>query len=173
MGSTQILSARNPVCKDKLETCQLKKLYRQIFRIHASSNGGEIISGFKQNANAFYKTIKLSYSGHFPLTLAPDDVWLAIAKGVSLNINYNAKKLRAKFVQHEGKKDITILGDQFCLHPHNKEMKQIMDYDFPPLSWSGCVDALVNDVERKTYQNISKIFTCDFSTTTLHIVVNM
>lgn len=91
MGSTQILSTRNPVCKERQTICQLEKLYEREFHIYASSNG-DIIN--MHTRNAFYETVKLAYSQHMPLTLAPDDVWLTIAKGVSLHINYNAEKLR-------------------------------------------------------------------------------
>jgi len=45
----------------------------------------------------------VSFCFHYPLTLSPDMIWLLIVQGVAEHVNANASKLRAEFVQHQGR----------------------------------------------------------------------
>jgi hypothetical protein len=45
------------------------------------------------------------------LVLRPDDVWLAITTQFSLYVKRHAEKLRAKFVKHDGKKNLMVWND--------------------------------------------------------------
>lgn len=64
---------------------------------------GELESGL-------FGAIHMAYSGHYCLHLRPDDIWLAIAQGVSAHLQYkdNAEKYRHVFVDHEGKETISV-----------------------------------------------------------------
>lgn len=64
-----------------------------------------VTAGGWQLESGLFKSIKMAYSGHYRLHLRPDDVWLAIAQGVSTHLTYqdNAEKYRKVFVDHEGK----------------------------------------------------------------------
>ena len=57
--------------------------------------------------NAFLESILLSYVHHLPLILAPDDVWTVIMQGFGIHMEKNGEKLRHKFVDFEGKKELS------------------------------------------------------------------
>ena len=56
-------------------------------------------------ANLFIGTIFISYSNHYSLELSVKDIWVTIAKGVSIHLNQNAKNVRQFFVTHKKQKD--------------------------------------------------------------------
>ncbi len=60
------------------------------------------------NTNGFFETVHLAYSQHRPLVLSPDMVWLAIVQGFARHVNENSDALRAKLVQHQGKKRLNV-----------------------------------------------------------------
>jgi len=63
-------------------------------------------------ANAFIGTVYKAYSDHYPLELSVEDIWVAIAQGVSIHLNENAEKFRHFFVSHDGKKGTETEGKQ-------------------------------------------------------------
>ncbi|GAQ84729.1 hypothetical protein KFL_002030115 [Klebsormidium nitens] len=71
----------------------------------------------KGGAGKFHKlesgllgAIEMAYAGGHCLHLRPDDIWLAIAQGVSAHLSHekNAEKYRNVFVDHQGKEDIVV-----------------------------------------------------------------
>src|SRR6266511_3325760 len=62
--------------------------------------------------HGFVAAVLHAYNNHQHLSLTPDDIWLTIAQGVSDHININAEKLRYEFVNHKGKKTLSVeVGD--------------------------------------------------------------
>ncbi|KAJ7654109.1 hypothetical protein DFH06DRAFT_994035, partial [Mycena polygramma] len=59
-------------------------------------------------SNGFVDTIISAYNQHHALVLRPDDVWIAILTQFNFYVNANAELLRANFVAHEGKKELTV-----------------------------------------------------------------
>ena len=60
----------------------------------------------------------LSYMHHLPLCLSPDDVWTVIIQGFGMHMEKNAEKLREKFVDFDGKKELKVFRDHgFLLNP--------------------------------------------------------
>ena len=51
-----------------------------------------------------------AYNTHHKLILRPDDIWQAILTQFSFYVNAHAEKLRAQFVDFEGKKTLTIFA---------------------------------------------------------------
>ncbi|ODM94104.1 hypothetical protein Ocin01_12578 [Orchesella cincta] len=49
-----------------------------------------------------------AYNSHTNLVLRPDDIWAAIMTQFSFYVNKNAEEFRGKFVNFEGKKDLTV-----------------------------------------------------------------
>lgn len=49
-----------------------------------------------------YQTVKMAFSGHYPLVLSPDLVWGMIARGIAQHIQANPDSLRALVVDHAG-----------------------------------------------------------------------
>jgi hypothetical protein len=76
-------------------------------------------------SNQLMQTIHTCYADHYPLTLSPDNVWIAIAQGFANHINQNAEALRDKFVNFSGKKEIIIYRNTFIKGDSNND-------------WQGC-----------------------------------
>lgn len=55
---------------------------------------------------------KMAYAGGHCLHLRPDDIWLAVAQGVSAHLSHqeNAEKYRNVFVDHQGQQEIVVIG---------------------------------------------------------------
>ena len=58
----------------------------------------------------FYSTVSKAYNHHYVLKTCPEDWWFCITQKVGLAIDDNANKdeVRKFFVQHEGKKTLTV-----------------------------------------------------------------
>ena len=69
--------------------------------------------GYGGHNHALLEAINTAYDKHYPLVLSPDAVWLLIAQGFARHVNENAEKLRNLFVEHEGKKMLTVRRDYF------------------------------------------------------------
>ena len=61
--------------------------------------------------NGFVGTAFEAYSHHRHLVLRPDDVWLTIMAAFAKYVDANAEKMRSQFVHHEGKIQLTAVGD--------------------------------------------------------------
>jgi len=69
--------------------------------------------------NGLLYSLYIAYTHHYAIRLRPDDIWLAILNGFQNHVNKNAKELRSKFVNHDGKKEILIRRDDFVLDKEN------------------------------------------------------
>jgi len=56
-------------------------------------------------------TIVAAYNSHHELVLRPDDVWQAVLTQLSFYIQANAEELRDRFVNFEGKKQLTVYAN--------------------------------------------------------------
>jgi len=100
------------VALDPVETDKIIKVKFGTGMIEAHGAGdGKLVDA--EVMNGLVAAIHRSYTEHLPLALSPDDIWLAIAQGLSLHINANAETLRHQFVSHEGKARITVRRDGF------------------------------------------------------------
>ncbi|EFC48242.1 predicted protein [Naegleria gruberi] len=64
----------------------------------------------KLGSNSFVKSAVQAYSYHHNLVIKPDDVWLAICTQFSNYVNGKSEELRGKFVDFDGKKQLTVYG---------------------------------------------------------------
>ena len=80
--------------------------------------GTQLMPGTFKNslATAAY----FAFAKHLRLVLTPDSVWQVIAQGLAIHIKENSERLRSKFVDFEGKKEITIRRDSFVRHGGHK-----------------------------------------------------
>lgn len=104
--------------------------------------------------NGFLKAIHEAYANHYPLTLSPDDIWLAIAQGFSYHVNANAEQLRKSFVKHEGKATIKVRRDSFTKGS-------------PTNDWPGCFSEFSQCIAGYIGQDKRDLLVSDFSTSTL------
>ncbi|CAG8598520.1 9655_t:CDS:2 [Funneliformis caledonium] len=111
----------------------------------------------KMTSHGLAVVILHAYNNHQHLRLSPDDIWLTIAQGVSHHINYNAEKFRYYFVNHEGKKEISISVDDILTHNFSR-----IEGD-----WPEAVNRLVVKTDQAVEKmDIKSLLECDFSTTT-------
>lgn len=55
-----------------------------------------------------FHAMSYAFNNHCPLVLTPDSVWLTILTGLTHHIDTDPEGLRHHFVQHEGKKTLTV-----------------------------------------------------------------
>ncbi|MFZ5442824.1 MAG: DUF4419 domain-containing protein [Myxococcota bacterium] len=65
-------------------------------------------SGAHTMANGLVETVHTAFAQHRPLTLSPDDVWLAILQGFAIHVRENAEQLRERFVDFKGIRTLTV-----------------------------------------------------------------
>jgi len=73
-------------------------------------------TGWLLDNNYFHPLVtalRFAYAGHRPISLSPDMIWLLICQGVARHIATHAEDLRRHFVQHEGKRTLTVRRDDF------------------------------------------------------------
>jgi hypothetical protein len=59
--------------------------------------------------HAIFAAFLFAYNSHEDVVLSPDDIWLMVCIYFSKYVNDNAEQLRKVFVDHEGKKLLTIV----------------------------------------------------------------
>ena len=79
------------------------------------------IRGINTILQGFYS----AYENHLPIRLTPDIIWLLIIQGFSHHVNFNAKELREKFVNFEGKKKLEIMIPKY----HSYKQMKSEDYE--------------------------------------------
>ncbi|KAJ7057616.1 hypothetical protein C8F01DRAFT_1060595 [Mycena amicta] len=73
-----------------------------------SESSSDTIQNIIPSSNGFVYTLIKAYNEHHGLVLRPDDVWLAILAQFNAFVNANAELLRASFVAHDDKQNLTI-----------------------------------------------------------------
>ncbi|XP_077992473.1 uncharacterized protein LOC144446555 isoform X2 [Glandiceps talaboti] len=120
----------------------------------------KIESCFHGNANivsqgqlhGLVEAVHEAYHNHYPLVLSPDMIWLCIMQGLSTHINKHTKKLRKKFVRHDGKKEIKVRRDDFVKGSATNPWPEVFT------EFSGKIK---DEIGEKTYS----LITPDFTTT--------
>ena len=65
-------------------------------------------TGEAKFGNGLFGAFLDAYNSHGDVKITPDDIWIAIMIYFSKYVSNNAGQLRAAFVQHEGKKKLTV-----------------------------------------------------------------
>jgi len=76
--------------------------------------------------NSFVYPAIWAYSKHHHLVIKPDDVWLAICTQFSNYVNGNGEELRDKFVDFQGKKELTVSGGGTLFTADYEDLSQRM-----------------------------------------------
>ena len=101
-----------------------------------------------------------SYVNHMPVSINPDIFWMLIVQGFSRHIDQNAEKLRNKFVDFDGKKELTVDGDELTIEEITKE------------GWERTFKEFVEKIKENAGESMIKLITPSFSTTTPTIQVS-
>ncbi|WP_434345410.1 DUF4419 domain-containing protein [Myxococcus virescens] len=96
--------------------------------------------------------VHLAFSGHRPLVLSPDILWITIAQGLALHITRNAEALRFDLVRHQGRKQLVVTRDA--------SQTDLASDDF----WPGVVDDFSGMIQGHS-PALHDLMVCDFSTT--------
>lgn len=102
----------------------------------------------------FVEAVHLAYSYHLPLVISPDMIWYLISSGLAQHINKHAEELRSKFVDHEDKRLIEIIRDDFVLDKSASN------------PWHEVVDEFAVKLEELTKNDAADLIVASFSTTT-------
>ena len=104
--------------------------------------------------HSFIDGMLQSFKMHKSITLSPDIIWLLIVQGFSYHVAANAEKLRSLFVSFEGKQELTVLRLDKTPETATKD------------DWKGIVDEFVQQIDKKTKDQIAQTLEPKFSTTT-------
>jgi hypothetical protein len=83
--------------------------------------------------NSFVGAVHEAFAHHYPLTLSPDDVWIAIIQAFAIHVSENSEALRGQFVRHEGKAVLRVRRDNFVKGS-------------PENDWPGCFMEFSNQI---------------------------
>jgi hypothetical protein len=105
-------------------------------------------------AHPLIGAVHAAFAEHRPLCLSPDAVWLTIAQGVAQHVRMNAETLRSRLVRHRGREIIEVR--------HTRGMPRD-----DTGAWNDIIDGFRDSIAARMGQGIARLFTCDFTTTTL------
>ena len=114
--------------------------------------------------NAFVATVYKAYCEHYPLEISVEDIWVAIAQGVSIHLNENAEKYRELMVSHEGKKTLELPVDSLRI-PDSARPKG-GNKSVPAIDWSAAVRQMGLLIKKDMKTDMTTILTTPFSSTT-------
>ncbi|WP_051964427.1 DUF4419 domain-containing protein [Deinococcus misasensis] len=99
--------------------------------------------------HALIEAVHQAFSQHYPLTLSPDILWLTLSQGAALHIQNHAEELRHLFVDHSGKRELTVTISQKT-----------------PQGWQHAVQAWTEQIRGHVGDATADVFECSFSTST-------
>ncbi len=93
------------------------------------------------------EAVHLAFSGHRPLILSPDTIWMTIVQGFSQHVLKNAERLRGHIVMHEGVKELKVRT-------------------YLPIHWPVVIDEFSIAMKKNSDPILHETLLCEFSTTT-------
>jgi hypothetical protein len=69
--------------------------------------------------HGFIGAATAAFAEHYPFAVKPQHFWLMILQAISIHVEKHAEELRAKWVAHEGKKELEVRCDEFVLGSRN------------------------------------------------------
>lgn len=121
-------------------------------------------SSFKNNENdrliyfgdhTIFEGLYQAYVNHCPIVLTPDIFWLLIIQGFTRHVEFNSEKLRDKFVDFQGKKELAA----------NNIIYETIE-GIPQEKWEIDIKNYVDDISKYVGKDLISILKPDFSTTT-------
>eukprot|EP01084_Bolivina_argentea_P290536 499075_1 len=103
--------------------------------------------------HGFARAMEIAYFDHYPLRIKVSHIWLLIMHAIAAHIDINAEKLRAKYVNHNGKKELIVDRAEFVKGSRKND-------------WASVIDEFAQQIDKNTVNDIAKILENDFSVTT-------
>ncbi|CAF3748259.1 unnamed protein product [Rotaria sp. Silwood1] len=144
-------------------TAKDQKLSIENFQTNHSL-AGDLNGNNRRIKNAFVAPAFKAYCEHYPLELSVEDIWVAIAQGVSIHLNENAEKYRELMVSHEGKKTLTLPVDSLRI-PDSARPKN-GNKSIPAIDWPAAVRQMGNLIRSDMKTDVATLLTSPFSSTT-------
>merc|ERR1719491_1376190 len=103
--------------------------------MEAMSDATIKVVGTSDQSCSFIVAATQAWSEHHPLKLKPEHIWLLILQSTAVHVDQNAEKLRQKFVNFEGKKELLLRRDEFVLGSTTND-------------WEGLVKEFVEQIDK-------------------------
>lgn len=118
---------------------------------HVSHHADLIAAQAAEHPHPLLEAVHVAFAQHRALTLSPDHVWLAISQGFATHVERNAEALRARFVRHEGKKELRV---------------EVLSLPASAEEWGAVVGAFGAQIAGHVGAGIHRLLSCAFTTTT-------
>ena len=144
--------------KEKLATEPLSSLLsNQSKNIYCCSSdlSTKFLYIYENPSNPVLQGYYYAYVYHYPICITPDILWMLIIQGFSRHVEQNSEKLRNKFVNFEGKKDLVVDCGEY---------EKIED--IPKDVWEEMFGNFVKKIKENVGESIINILTPCFTTTT-------
>lgn len=69
--------------------------------------------------HGFIAAATAAFAEHYPLSVRPQHFWLMILQAIAVHVGKHSEELREHWVLHEGKKELEVKCDEFCLGSRN------------------------------------------------------
>ncbi len=112
--------------------------------------GDQVVEGY--GFNPFFDAVHRAFDKHYPLKFKPDSIFVMINQGFAAAVNASPEAYRQHFVQHEGKKTISIYRPDF----------KVGD---PQNNWPSCFADFSREIKGHIGDKNHGRFTAEFSTT--------
>lgn len=157
-GSLKFTNLRPIFESDEQKGAVMFKIKKVIYYCSSDLDENKFISGLDKRPiiYGYYR----AYVNHMPVSISPDILWTLIVQGFCRHIDQNAEKLRQKFVQFEGKKELVVDGNEWTIESITKE------------GWEYTFQEFVEKIKEQVGEDIINILTPNFSTTTPIIQVS-
>jgi hypothetical protein len=177
----QIIKKSEPILSDKIQEQMIKKNIQnlprkqQIYRkIDSDEYKKYLMRTYKINKEDFYffkdtnneqpilhphydnnflGSFLFAYNNHGDIVLNPDDMWLMVSLYFSKYVDSNAKKLREKFVKHNGQKELIVYTTDDSV---DSSIKQ----------WENFFSQIIDQIKVNTLPDVVDELMCNFSTST-------
>ena len=158
VGNVEPVVTKKWVSKKKTEQKITKNmLFRSKCKCYYSSEKCKCVAlayyenteAFRTSDKALYEAFCSAYNTHEDVILSPDDVWMTICLQFTKYVNANAEKMRHLFVDHEGKKQLTVT----TANEINEDQ------------WTEFFELMLNTLKKETNSEVSDLLQSNFSTT--------
>ena len=109
---------------------------------------------FNEKKTSLIQGLVLAYKNHYPITITPDMLWILILQGFSRFMEKYENKVREKFVNFDGKKDLIVERNNLTPYTATKEV------------WDGIMKEYMEKIGKNVGQETIDNLECNFSTTT-------
>ena len=140
------------ISDEDMENAELLSTEKKIYHCSAKLDIPKYISDL--DGHPILKGYYQSYANHIPVSISPDILWMLIVQGFSRHIDQNAEKLRNKFVDFDGKKELIVDGNELRIEDITQE------------GWERTFNEFVEGIKKNAGESMIKLITPKFSTTT-------